>query len=77
LNKNTVVPDGKKTGTYETNYKSASGGTGVVTIASALNSMQVSDAYGRVSNVIVASSNNLANYCVIHLIDNYLKYNPN
>ena len=37
-------------------------------------SMQVTDMNGRKANVIVASSNNLSNRTVIHLIDNYLKY---
>ena len=77
LNKTTVVPDGKKAGTYETVYKKATGDAGQIVIANAMNSMQVKDMYGRTSNVIVASSNNLADRCVIHLIDNYLKYNPN
>jgi hypothetical protein len=39
--------------------------------------MQIKDNYGRISKVVTASSNNLADRCVIHLIDNYLKYNPN
>ncbi len=77
LNKNTVVPDGKKAGTYETLFKNTSGDAGQLLITNALNSMQIKDNYGRASNVVVASSNNLADRCVIHLIDNYLKYNPN
>lgn len=77
LNKNTVVPDGKKSGTYETLYKGLSGNPSTFSITNSPNAMQITDPYGRTANVIVASSNNLANYCVIHLIDNYLKYNPN
>ncbi len=77
LNKTTVVPDGRKTGSYETVYKKLSGDAGQVTISSAPGSMQITDNYGRVANVILASSNNLADRCVIHLIDNYLQYNPN
>jgi uncharacterized surface protein with fasciclin (FAS1) repeats len=77
LNKTTVVPDGKKIGTYEMVYKKLSGDPGQVIISGAANSMQIKDNYGRNANVIVAASNNLANRCVIHLTDNYLKYNPN
>jgi len=77
LNKVTVVPDGKKIGTYETLFKNVSGDAGQVAITSALNSMQIKDNYNRVSNVVIANSNNLADRCVIHLIDGYLKYNPN
>ncbi|MFL9482778.1 fasciclin domain-containing protein [Chitinophagaceae bacterium LWZ2-11] len=77
LNKNTIIPDGKKTGAYETVFKKLLGDPGQVTIASSPGSMQITDNYGRTANVIVASSNNLADRCVIHLIDNYLQYNPN
>lgn len=77
LNQATVVPDGKKTGTYTSLYKKASGDAAQFIISSAPNSMQITDNYNRKANVIVASSNNLADRCVIHLVDNYLKYNPN
>lgn len=77
LNKNTVVPDGKKTGSFETLFKNTNGDATTLSISSALNSMQVTDTYGRTANVIIGSSNNLADRCVIHLIDNYLQYNPN
>jgi hypothetical protein len=77
LNKVTVVPDGKKIGTFETLFKNVSGDAGQVSISSALNSMQIKDNYNRTSNVVIASSNNLADRCVIHLIDSYIKYNPN
>jgi uncharacterized surface protein with fasciclin (FAS1) repeats len=77
LNKVTIVPDGKKIGTFETLYKNVSGDPGQVSISSALNSLQIKDNYNRTSNAVIASSNNLADRCVIHLIDGYLKYNPN
>jgi Fasciclin domain len=77
LNKTTVVPDGKKFGTYETLFKNISGDPGQLIITNSLNNMQIKDNYGRISKVVTASSNNLADRCVIHLIDNYLKYNPN
>ncbi|MDE3237085.1 MAG: fasciclin domain-containing protein [Bacteroidota bacterium] len=77
LNKTTVIPDGKKPGAYETLYKKASGDPGTFSIASSPGTLQITDDYGRTAKVIYASSNNLADRCVIHLIDNYLKYNPN
>ncbi len=77
INKTTVVPDGKKTGAFETIYKKPTGDPGSLNINSAITSMQVTDNMGRKSNVIIANSNNLADRAVIHLIDNYLQYDPN
>jgi uncharacterized surface protein with fasciclin (FAS1) repeats len=74
LNKNTVVPDGKKAGTYETLLKKPNGDPAYVRIANAPNVMSITDDYGRVSNVVVPNSNNLADRAVIHLINNYLSY---
>lgn len=76
VNKNTIVTDGKKTGSYETLYKKLSGDATQLVITGASGSMQVKDNFERTANVIVPSSNNLSNRCVIHLIDNYLQYNP-
>lgn len=78
IDKNTMVPDGKKsTGTYNTLYKSPSGDAGQITVV--INSpgvlrLQDKSAGQRIANVVLANSNNLANRCVIHLIDNYLQY---
>jgi uncharacterized surface protein with fasciclin (FAS1) repeats len=77
LNKTTVVPDGKKTGTFTALLQKNTGDPTVFNISSSPNQLSITDNYSRVANVIVASSNNLANRCVIHLIDNYLKYNLN
>lgn len=77
INKTTVVPDGKKTGSYETVYKKLNGDAGTLSVTSAVNAMQITDAKGRTANVVIASSNNLADRAVIHLIDNYLQYSPN
>ena len=77
LGKATVVPDGKKTGAFETLFKKSNGDVTTVNINSSLNVMTITDDYGRISNLIPASSNNLADRSVIHLIDNYLKNNPN
>jgi uncharacterized surface protein with fasciclin (FAS1) repeats len=77
LNKNTVVPDGKKSGTYETLYKKLTGDPGTVLLNNIPNSLAITDNFARRANVVLSSSNNLADRCVIHLIDNYLQYNPN
>lgn len=73
--KNTTVPGDGKNGTFETLYKNTLGDPGTITVTNTSSSlMTVKDAKARVSNVVLASSNNLADRCVIHLIDNYLKY---
>jgi uncharacterized surface protein with fasciclin (FAS1) repeats len=78
IDKNTIVPDGKKsTGTYNTLYKSPSGDAGQISIV--INSpgvmrLQDKSVNQHIANVVLANSNNLANRCVIHLIDNYLQY---
>jgi uncharacterized surface protein with fasciclin (FAS1) repeats len=77
INKTTVVPDGKKIGTFETIYKRLSGDAGTVSVNSTPNSMVITDNKGRTSSVVLASSNNLADRTVIHLINNFLQYDPN
>jgi uncharacterized surface protein with fasciclin (FAS1) repeats len=74
LAKKTLVPNGKESGAFESLLKNAAGEVVPLTVINQSNSMQVTDANGRKANVIVASSNNLSNRTVIHLIDNYLKY---
>jgi hypothetical protein len=39
--------------------------------------MQIKDMLGGTANVIPASSNNLSNRTVIHLLDTFLKFNVN
>jgi len=82
INKNTVVPDGKKSGTYETLLKTQSGDATTVTVVNQLNNMEIRDMYyGNPTTptvgvkVVNANSNNLSNRTVIHSINNFLKYN--
>jgi uncharacterized surface protein with fasciclin (FAS1) repeats len=75
LNKRAVIPDGKESGGVETLLKNAAGDVLPVTILNQAGSIQITDMNNRKANVIVAQSNNLSNRAVIHLIDNYLKYN--
>jgi len=60
---------------YDTDLKDDLGNTYQVRVQNEKNAMTVTDDFGRTSHVIVAQSNNLASRCVIHLMDNYLRYN--
>ncbi|MGI4020989.1 MAG: fasciclin domain-containing protein [Janthinobacterium lividum] len=75
LNKTTVVPDGKKPGTYSTLLSTSTGDAATFNVASTAGTLRITDANGRISNLIPGNySNVLSNYIVIHQIDNYLKY---
>lgn len=75
----TVVPDGKTESpmNYDSFLKNALGTSLRFTVTTTPGALSIKDNYGRVANVIVAQSNNLSNRSVIHLLDNYLKYNEN
>ncbi|MFT3824943.1 MAG: fasciclin domain-containing protein [Chitinophagaceae bacterium] len=75
----TVVPDGKTESpyNYDSFLKNAQGTALRFTVTTTPGALSIKDNYSRVANVIVAQSNNLSNRSVIHLIDNYLKYNEN
>lgn len=73
--KNTVVPGDGKSGNFETLYKNSLGDPVMLNITNPSSTvLSVRDNNSRISNVVLSSSNNLADRCVIHLIDNYLKY---
>lgn len=73
----TIVPDGQNTGVFNSFLKNSVGTAIPFTVTGTRGAMSIIDNYGRKANVITNSSNNLSNRCVIHLIDNYLKYNYN
>jgi len=73
LNKKSLIPDGKESGSMETLLKDNTGDGIRVTVINSVGAMQVTDRNSRKSSVNVAKSNNLSNRTVIHLIDNYLK----
>jgi uncharacterized surface protein with fasciclin (FAS1) repeats len=75
LAKFTLIPNGKESGSFETLLKNSQGEVVPVNVLSAPGSMQLTDIKNRKANVVLAQSNNLSNRTVIHLIDNYLKYN--
>ncbi|MBV4355989.1 fasciclin domain-containing protein [Pinibacter aurantiacus] len=73
----TVVPDGISSGVFDSFYQNALGNNLKMTVVNSPDALSVIDNYNRAANVIVSKSNNLSSRCVIHLIDNYLKYNDN
>lgn len=76
LNNHTVIPDGDASGKFESVYKNDAGTPLEFTVYNQPNELYIIDNHGGISNVIINSSNNLSNRCVIHLIDSYLNYNP-
>lgn len=78
IQKATVVPDGKKDGGYLTLLQKTNGDPTSVTVTNVgINNMQVKDMLGNSANVVAASSNNLSNRTVIHLLDTFLKFRTN
>lgn len=75
LSSHTVVPDGIVSGRFDTYLKDALGNSVKINISNSKGAMNILDNNNRTSNVIMAQSNNLSNRCVIHLLDDYLKYN--
>lgn len=73
----TIIPDGNLSGSMDTYLKTALGNTVKFYVNNNKGSMSITDNYSRTANVIVSQSNNLSNRCIIHLLDNYLKYNDN
>lgn len=73
LNKKSLIPDGKESGSMETLLKDNTGDGIRVTVINSVGAMQVTDRNSRKSVVNVAKSNNLSNRAVIHLMDNYLQ----
>jgi uncharacterized surface protein with fasciclin (FAS1) repeats len=76
LNKKNIGTDGQESGTFETLYKFPNGDPSTIFVNnSVINVITLGDMMNRTGNVVLASSNNLANRVSIHLIDNYLRKN--
>lgn len=75
LDKNTVVPDGKKSGSFATLLKTLNGDLTFINVTNQPNSMQLKDAYGDIANVNIPESDILCDRAVIHSIDNVLNFN--
>lgn len=74
LNKRTVAADGVESGSFETILKRNNGDPTTIFVFNAIGSLTLTDMNTRSAKVISAPSYYLSNRCVIHLIDNYLKY---
>lgn len=74
LDGHTAVPDGRSSGLYNTTLKNQVGDALTVSLSGSSGSLTISDNYMRQAHVIIDQSDHISNRCVIHLIDNYLKY---
>lgn len=77
LDGHTVIPDGSAFGVYKTQLKDQLGDALTISLSGSAGSLTITDDNNRTAKVIVDQSNHLSNRCMIHLIDNYLKYNDN
>lgn len=75
LDKNTVVPDGKKSGSFATLLKTIDGDITFINVNNHVNKMSLVDSYNDTANVIIPQSNHLCDRAVIHSIDRVLNYN--
>ncbi|MCS3796514.1 fasciclin domain-containing protein [Niastella sp. OAS944] len=73
----TVVPDGNLSGRFDTYLKDSVGNSIKINITNSKGAMIIRDnqSIPKPSELIMAQSNNLSNRCVIHLLNDYLKYN--
>lgn len=76
ISNKTASNDGLTIGQYETLRKSSQGDKTFVEIISASGTLSFKDSSGNntAAHIIPASSNNLADRSLIHLVDNYLKF---
>lgn len=74
LNRNSVVPDGKKNGAFETMLKTNGGELTFINIINQHKAMELRDAFNNSATMKVNRSNNLSNRTVIHSINNFLRY---
>ncbi len=70
----TASDDGLINGLTETLLKNSLGEKTYINIVNAPGDLSFVDAKNRISNYIQSASNNLADRCLIHLVDNYLSY---
>jgi uncharacterized surface protein with fasciclin (FAS1) repeats len=75
LNNITVVPDGKKSGSYVTVLKTNSGDATLIKVINNPGDMQLVDQFKDTAQVNIGASNNLSDWTVIHSINKVLKCN--
>ncbi|WP_164890993.1 fasciclin domain-containing protein [Botryobacter ruber] len=74
ISKAAVAADGKKEGGYLTILDKENGEATMVAVTNTPGSMTVRDMKGGTARVITASSNNVSNRAVIHLLDDFLRF---
>ena len=76
LDKYSIIGDGKNDASngLPTFLKNSSGDAYKIIVQSVNNTLKLTDNTGRVSNSILSQSNQLSNRVMIHLLDNYLKF---
>jgi uncharacterized surface protein with fasciclin (FAS1) repeats len=74
VDKRTLIPDKRDIGVFPTLLKNSSGDSYTISIAYPGNVFEISDMVSRKARIVGLNSE-LSNRTVIHLLDNYLKYN--
>jgi uncharacterized surface protein with fasciclin (FAS1) repeats len=74
LDKRTVIPNGLDIGSYPSLLRNVVGDPVTFSVLYPGGVFELTDANSRKARLVTASSNNLSNRTVIHLIDNYMKY---
>jgi uncharacterized surface protein with fasciclin (FAS1) repeats len=72
--KGTVIPDGKKSGSFQTMLKNSNGDPAFLIINNTLNNLQIVDGQSRPALAGASSTAVLANYAIIQSINTYLQY---
>lgn len=75
IDKRTIIADGRDLGSFPSLLKNVSGDPVPVTVAYPANIFELSDVFNRKARLVPNAGNELSNRTVIHLIDNYLRYN--
>jgi uncharacterized surface protein with fasciclin (FAS1) repeats len=75
IDKRTIIPDGKDIGGFPTLLKSVTGDPVVLSVAYPGNIFEVSDIFNRKARIVAGAGNELSNRTMIHLMDNYFRYN--
>lgn len=74
LDKRTIIPNGLDIGSYPSLLRNTAGDPVTFSVLYPGGVFELTDANARKARLVTASSNNLSNRTVIHLIDNYMKY---
>jgi uncharacterized surface protein with fasciclin (FAS1) repeats len=74
IDKRTIIPDGRDIGVFPTLLKNSNGDSYTISVAYPGSIFEITDMTSRKAR-IVGQNSELSNRTVIHLLDNYLKYN--